>query len=416
MSELKKDSALPAVKSTEIKDAMADVVRSTTEPIISMKKLAAAGVQYGHQMRKWNPKMAKFIYTSDRGIYIVDLKKTVTKIEEAYNKLKEIITNKGTVLFVGTKKQIQAVIKEEALRSGSFYINTRWLGGTLTNFRTILGRIRYLKDLEQQEASGTLDLLPKKEAGGLRKMKDKLLKNLEGIKEIRGLPKAVFVVDPTVDHNAVAEARKLNIPVFAITDTNCDPDLVDYPIPGNDDAIGSVRLIVQTIADAIVEAKGGVTVVAYTKDDEFIAKIAALKEATKPQDRSYGPRQDYHRSSSSSSYNSTSSTVPTATPSATVTATTTMTPAAPVTKPVVAPVAAPKPVVAPVAPTKPVAAPVTTAKPAATPVTAAKPAATPVPATKSAPVTTPVAAVKVEENTDKKPRAARKPKIEAKEE
>lgn len=373
MSEQNKEGVLPAAVVAETKDAMQEVVRSSTEPIISMKKLAAAGVQYGHQMRKWNPKMAKFIYTSDRGIYIVDLKKTVTKIEEAYLKLKEIITNKGTVLFVGTKKQIQSVIKEEALRSGSFYINTRWLGGTLTNFRTILARIRYLKDLEQQEANGTLDLLPKKEAGGLRKMKEKLLKNLEGIKEIRGLPKAVFVVDPTVDHNAVAEARKLNIPVFGITDTNCDPDLVDYPIPGNDDAIGSVRLIVQTIADAIVEAKGGVTIVAYTKDDEFIAKIAALKEAIKPQDRSYGPRPDYRSHSyhgSSSSYqsrsysNSTSTSTPTTQP---------------VTKPVsVAPVPAAAPVVV-----------------------------------KPAPVTpTPVAA---EPTIDKKPKAPRKPKIEAKE-
>jgi small subunit ribosomal protein S2 len=374
MSEQNKEGVLPAAVTAEKKDAMQEVVRSSTEPIISMKKLAAAGVQYGHQMRKWNPKMAKFIYTSDRGIYIVDLKKTVTKIEEAYLKLKEIITNKGTVLFVGTKKQIQSVIKEEALRSGSFYINTRWLGGTLTNFRTILARIRYLKDLEQQEANGTLDLLPKKEAGGLRKQKDKLLKNLEGIKEIRGLPKAVFVVDPTVDHNAVAEARKLNIPVFGITDTNCDPDLVDYPIPGNDDAIGSVRLIVQTIADAIVEAKGGVTVVAYTKDDEFIAKIAALKEAIKPQDRSYGPRSDYRSHSShgsSSSYQSRSYAGPASTSTPT---------AQPVAKPASV---APAPAVAPVV-----------AQPA--PVTS-----------------TPVAA---EPTVEKKPRAPRKPKIEAKEE
>jgi small subunit ribosomal protein S2 len=375
MSEQKKEGVLPAAVIAETKDAMQEVVRSSTEPIISMKKLAAAGVQYGHQMRKWNPKMAKFIYTSDRGIYIVDLKKTVTKIEEAYVKLKEIITNKGTVLFVGTKKQIQSVIKEEALRSGSFYINTRWLGGTLTNFRTILGRIRYLKDLEQQEANGTLDLLAKKEANGLRKIKDKLLKNLEGIKEIRGLPKAVFVVDPTIDHNAVAEARKLNIPVFAITDTNCDPDLVDYPIPGNDDAIGSVRLIVQTIADAIVEAKGGVTVVAYTKDDEFIAKIAALKEATKPQDRSYGPRSDYrshssHGSSSTYQSRSYSTSTSTSTPSSTPTA-------------------------------QPVSV---TPTPAAAPVVAQ-----PVPV-KTAPV------VAAEPTVEKKPRAPRKPKIEAKEE
>jgi small subunit ribosomal protein S2 len=363
MSDQNKEGVLPAAKPAEKQDAMADIVRTTTEPIMSMKKLAAAGVQYGHQMRKWNPKMAKYIYTSDRGIYIVDLKKTVTKIEEAYQKLKDIVLSKGTVLFVGTKKQIQSVIKEEALRSGSFYINTRWLGGTLTNFRTILARIRYLKDLEQQELNGTLDLLPKKEANNLRKMKEKLLRNLEGIKEIRGLPKAVFVVDPTIDHNAVAEARKLKIPVFGITDTNCDPDVVDYPIPGNDDAIGSVRLIVQTIADAIVEAKGGITVVAYTKDEDFIAKISALKEANKPQERSYAPRESAPMTSTA-----------TVTPSPTVAAT-------PVTP---TPVSKPSPSV--------------TAQPTAAVVT-------PSPA-----ATTEDAAVA------KKTRAPRKPKIDAKEE
>ena len=301
MGDQVKDVVQPAVVSTEKANEMTmeDVVIQTNDPIISMKKLAAAGVQYGHQMRKWNPKMAKYIYTSDRGIYIVDLKKTVTKIEEAYAKLKEIINNKGTVLFVGTKKQIQGIVKEEALRSGSFYINTRWLGGTFTNFRTILGRIRYLKDLEAQETDGTLALLPKKEANNLRKLKDKLFKNFEGIKEIRGLPKAVFVVDPIIDHNAVAEARKLNIPVFGITDTNCDPDVVDFPIPGNDDAVGSVKLITQTLADAIVEAKGGSPVVAYTSDDDYLAKLAALKELNKPNE-SRPPRRDYRYDNRSS--------------------------------------------------------------------------------------------------------------------
>lgn len=301
MSDQEKDLVQPAVETTENTNdmTMEDVVVQTNDPIISMKKLAAAGVQYGHQMRKWNPKMAKYIYTSDRGIYIVDLKKTVTKIEEAYAKLKEIVNNKGTVLFVGTKKQIQGIVKEEALRSGSFYINTRWLGGTLTNFRTILGRIRYLKDLETQETDGTLALLPKKEANNLRKLKEKLFKNFEGIKEIRGLPKAVFVVDPIIDHNAVAEARKLNIPVFGITDTNCDPDVVDFPIPGNDDAVGSVKLITQTLADAIVEAKGGTPVVAYTSDDDYLAKLAALKELNKPNE-SRPPRRDYRYDNRSS--------------------------------------------------------------------------------------------------------------------
>lgn len=280
MSEQNKVGPAPeAVKKT---DEMAAVVNQTGEPIISMKKLAAAGVQYGHQMRKWNPKMAKFIYTSDRGIHIVDLKKTVTKIEEAYNKLKEIVANNGKVLFVGTKKQIQEVIKEQALRSGSFFINRRWLGGTLTNFRTILGRIRYLKDLEKQQADGNFELRPKKEVNSLRKTAEKLNRNLEGIKEIRMLPKAVFVVDPMIDHNAVAEARKLKIPVFGITDTNCDPEIVDYAIPGNDDAVGSVRIIVEVLADAVVEAKGGQTLVAYVKDDVYLERLNAMKEIAKP--------------------------------------------------------------------------------------------------------------------------------------
>jgi small subunit ribosomal protein S2 len=256
---------------------MEKIVPQPTEPIITMKKLAAAGVQYGHQTRKWNPKMAPFIYGAHNGIYIVDLKKTVTKIEEAYHKLKEIVDAGGKVLFVGTKKQVQDLVKEEALRSGSFYINTRWLGGTLTNFRTILTRIRYLKDLEKQEEDGTLELLPKKEVSALRKIKDKLLRNLEGIKEIKRTPQAVFVVDPMVDHNAVSESKKLGIPVFGIIDTNADPDLVNYPIPGNDDAVGSVRIILQVMADAIVESKGGLPVIAYTKDEEFLDRYAAMK-------------------------------------------------------------------------------------------------------------------------------------------
>jgi small subunit ribosomal protein S2 len=264
------------------KDEMAQVINQTGEPIISMKKLAAAGVQYGHQMRKWNPKMAKYIYTSDRGIHIVDLKKTVVKIEEAYKKLKEIVANNGKILFVGTKKQIQDIVKEQSLRSGSFFINRRWLGGTLTNFKTILNRIRYLKDLEKQQEDGNFNLRPKKEINQLKKVAEKLNRNLEGIKEIRLLPKAVFVVDPIIDHNAVAEAKKLKIPVFAITDTNCDPDIVDYAIPGNDDAVGSVRIIVELIADAIVKAKGGQTVVAYVKDDVYLERLNAMKEIARP--------------------------------------------------------------------------------------------------------------------------------------
>jgi small subunit ribosomal protein S2 len=280
MSEQQK--GLGTAPITVQKDEMAQVINQTGEPIISMKKLAAAGVQYGHQMRKWNPKMAKFIYTSDRGIHIVDLKKTVTKIEEAYKKLKEIVSNNGKVLFVGTKKQIQDIIKEQSLRSGSFFINRRWLGGTLTNFKTILNRIRYLKDLEKQQEDGNFNLRPKKEINQLKKVAEKLNRNLEGIKEIRMLPKAVFVVDPMIDHNAVAEAKKLKIPVFGITDTNCDPELVDYAIPGNDDAVGSVRIILELFADAIVEAKGGQTVVAYVKDDVYLERLNAMKEIARP--------------------------------------------------------------------------------------------------------------------------------------
>ena len=293
MSEQEKEVVVTPT-STE---SMASIAPSPTEPIITMKKLAAAGVQYGHQTRKWNPKMAPFIYGAHNGIYIVDLKKTVAKIEEAYLKMKEIVAGGGKVLFVGTKKQVQDLVKIEALRSGSFYINNRWLGGTLTNFKTILGRIRYLKDLETQEADGTLEQLPKKEVSALRKLKDKLLKNLEGIKEMRRVPQAVFVVDPMVDHNAVSESKKLGIPVFGIIDTNADPDLVDFPIPGNDDAVGSVRMILQVMADSIVESKGGFTEVAYIKEDEFLDRYAALKAESRAaaetaRASSYGPRPE----------------------------------------------------------------------------------------------------------------------------
>jgi len=277
MSEEKQGVAAPVAPA----ETMETIVPQQTEPLITMKKLAAAGVQYGHQTRKWNPKMAPFIYGAHNGIYIVDLKKTVVKIEEAYKAMKAIVEEGGKVLFVGTKKQVQDLVREQALRSGSFYMNNRWLGGTLTNFRTILGRIRYLKDLEKLEADGVMANLPKKEVSSLRKTKDKLLKNLEGIKEIKRLPSAVFVVDPMIDHNAVSEAKKLNIPVFGIIDTNADPALVDHPIPGNDDAIGSVKIILQVMADAIVEAKGGITEVAYIKDEEFLDRQAAQKAEAK---------------------------------------------------------------------------------------------------------------------------------------
>ena len=248
-------------------EGMEAVVRDPDAPVITMKKLLEAGAHFGHQTRRWNPKMKKYIYGARNSVHILDLSKTAECIEVAYKAMKEIVDNGGKVLFVGTKKQCVEAVEAEALRSGSFYITNRWLGGTLTNFRTIQNRIRFLKELERREEEGELDLLPKKEAAELRKEKEKLNKNLAGIKEMRKIPNAVFVIDPRIEHNAVAEARKLNIPVFGIVDTNCDPDMVDYVIPANDDAIRSVALILAVIADAIVESKGGLPVVAYIKDE-----------------------------------------------------------------------------------------------------------------------------------------------------
>ncbi|MBO6046946.1 MAG: 30S ribosomal protein S2 [Erysipelotrichaceae bacterium] len=237
-------------------------------PVISMKKLLEVGVHFGHQTKRWNPKMAPYIFTSRNGIYIIDLKKSSEKIDEAYAAMMDIASKGGKVLFVGTKKQAQEAVQAEAERSGSFYVNSRWLGGTLTNFRTIQKRIRRLIELEKMDEDGTLDQYPKKEAIQLRKEMAKLSKNLGGIKEMKKLPNAIFVVDPKVEHNAVAEARILNIPIFGIVDTNCDPDEVDYVIPANDDAIRAVKLIVAAMADAICEAKDEPTTVAYVKDEE----------------------------------------------------------------------------------------------------------------------------------------------------
>lgn len=249
-------------------DVMEAVMHDPDAPVITMKKLLEAGVHFGHQTRRWNPKMGRFIYGARNGVYIIDLQKTAAKIDEAYKALKAIVDEGGKVLFVGTKKQCQDAVKEEALRSGSFYITSRWLGGTLTNFKTIQNRIRYLKNLEKMEEEGEFDIRPKKEVALLRKEKDKLTRNLEGIKEMRKIPNAIFVIDPRIEHNAVNEARKLHIPVFGIVDTNCDPDEVDYAIPANDDAVRSVRLILAVMADAIVESKGGQTIIAYTKDED----------------------------------------------------------------------------------------------------------------------------------------------------
>ena len=251
----------------EAANPMEAVMHDPDAPVITMKKLLEAGAHFGHQTRRWNPKMKKYIYGARNGVYIIDLQQTVTLINNAYKAMKEIVDNGGKVLFVGTKKQCQDAVQAEALRSGSFYITNRWLGGTLTNFKTIQSRIRFLKELERREEEGELDLLPKQEAAQLRKEKEKLTKNLEGIKEMRKVPNALFVIDPRIEHNAVAEARKLGIKVFGIVDTNSDPDVVDYIIPANDDAIRSVSLILAVIADAIVESKGGLPVVAYLKEE-----------------------------------------------------------------------------------------------------------------------------------------------------
>nr|WP_295970407.1 30S ribosomal protein S2 [uncultured Bacillus sp.] len=225
--------------------------------VISMKQLLEAGVHFGHQTRRWNPKMKKYIFTERNGIYIIDLQKTVKKVEEAYNWMKELAANGGTVLFVGTKKQAQDSVKEEANRSGMYYVNQRWLGGTLTNFETIQKRIARLKDIERMSEDGTFDVLPKKEVVQLKKEQERLEKFLGGIKEMKQLPDALFIIDPRKERIAVAEAHKLNIPIVGIVDTNCDPDEIDVVIPANDDAIRAVKLLTGKMADAILEAKQG---------------------------------------------------------------------------------------------------------------------------------------------------------------
>lgn len=225
--------------------------------VISMKQLLEAGVHFGHQTRRWNPKMAEYIFTERNGIYIIDLQKTVKKVDDAYFFIREVAMAGQDVLFVGTKKQAQDSIKEEAERSGQFYVNNRWLGGMLTNFKTIRKRIDRLNQLNTMEADGTFEVLPKKEVIKLRKEMEDLEKNLGGIKNLKKLPGAMFVVDPRKERNAILEAKKLGIPVVAIVDTNCDPDEVDFVIPGNDDAIRAVKLIAAKIADAIIEGRQG---------------------------------------------------------------------------------------------------------------------------------------------------------------
>ncbi len=225
--------------------------------VVSMKQLLEAGVHFGHQTRRWNPKMAEYIFTERNGIYIIDLQKTVKKMEEAYLFVRDIAAEGGNVLFVGTKKQAQDAIKEEALRCEMYYVNMRWLGGMLTNFKTIKKSIQKLQNLNRMAEDGTFDLLPKKEVAALQKQMADLEKNLGGIKDMKQLPAAIFVVDPKKEKNAVDEARKLGIPIVAIVDTNCDPDEVDHVIPGNDDAIRAIKLIAATLADAVIEGKQG---------------------------------------------------------------------------------------------------------------------------------------------------------------
>ncbi len=272
---IKEEAVEEAAPAEEVAEpTMAEILHDPNAPIITMKKCLEAGVHFGHQTRRWNPKMGKFIYGARNGIYIIDLNKTVERTIIAYQAMKTIVENGGKVLFVGTKAQAQQIVIDEAVRSGSFYITNRWLGGTLTNFRTITSRIKRLRDLDAAQADGSWEKLPKKEVALLKKEYAKLDKNLGGIKEMRRTPNAVVLADPSLEKNAVAEAHKLNIPVFALCDTNDDPDCIDFPIPTNNDATSAIKLIVGVLADAVVEARAGVTEFAYVKDEGEEATMA----------------------------------------------------------------------------------------------------------------------------------------------
>ena len=238
----------------EVKTKIKEIIKMA---VVSMKQLLEAGVHFGHQTRRWNPKMAQYIYTERNGIYIIDLQKTVKKLEEAYSFVRELAANGESILFVGTKKQAQDAIKEESEKVGQFYVNARWLGGMLTNFKTMRTRVDRLGQLKKMQEDGTFDMLPKKEVMKHLGEMEKLEKYLGGVKDMRKLPGALFVVDPRKEHNAIAEARKLHIPIVAIVDTNCDPDEVDYVIPANDDAIRAIRLISATMANAVQEGRQG---------------------------------------------------------------------------------------------------------------------------------------------------------------
>ena len=236
--------------------------------VISMKQLLEAGVHFGHQTRRWNPKMAEYIYTERNGIYIIDLQKSVGMVDDAYNAIKDIVADGGTILFVGTKKQAQDAIRTEAERCGMFYVNQRWLGGMLTNFKTIQSRVQRLKEIEKMAEDGTFDVLPKKEVIALKKEWEKLEKNLGGIKDMKRIPDAIFVVDPKKEKICVQEAHILGVPLIGIADTNCDPEELDYVIPGNDDAIRAVKLIVSKMADAVIEANQGVQMAEASEEAE----------------------------------------------------------------------------------------------------------------------------------------------------
>jgi small subunit ribosomal protein S2 len=259
-------------------------------PVISMKQLLEAGVHFGHQTRRWNPKMAEYIFTERNGIYIIDLQKTVKKIEEAYFFIREVAMNGEDVLFVGTKKQAQDSIKEEAERSGQFFVNARWLGGMLTNFKTIRKRIDRLNQLRDMEQNGLFEVLPKKEVIKLKGEMEKLEKYLGGIKDMKRVPGAMFVVDPRKERIAILEARKLGVPVVAIVDTNCDPDEVDYVIPGNDDAIRAVKLIAAKIADAVIEGRQGEQLTLSNEPDD--GKEEDKKEEDKAENEGEVPVQE----------------------------------------------------------------------------------------------------------------------------
>ena len=253
--------------------------------VVSMNYLLEAGVQFGHQKRRWNPKMGEYIYTTRDDIYIIDLQKTSKCIDKAYEALKEIAEDGGKVLFVGTKKQAQEAAEESAIRTNMYFVNERWLGGTLTNFRTIRSRVRRMEQIEKMEEDGTFDALPKKEVIGLKKEYEKLNKNLRGIRDMKKLPQAMVIVDPKKEEIAIKEARILNIPVFGVVDTNCDPDMVDYVIPGNDDAVRSVKLLIGALTNAIAEVNGNEVIDYVTEEDKAKKDKKEAKKEVKKETR-----------------------------------------------------------------------------------------------------------------------------------